>query len=766
MAIKEFIEAVEQLPGIPEEYRDQIAVNIESIKHRDPSRRPKHLKLFWRAKVEEALKNADPFSDNTIVHKEIKKYLRFMLPRFCISARHKEGQVMLLTYYSTLLTRRDQEHTSGETERDFERLPVSLIDVNDQVKENLGHLAKMVVEAAVEKEEEILLAAPIAADLDETQRQCRPIRDAFVVHIQENPLAPVNLAEALNVDFHLTPPTYRNIIDETLFAGLPINNDKKYKIIRELELSNVLAAYPLFTRQAGEKEGGVTTDITRRLESIAADPEWSIKDIEEDVEALGELVRFDFAEAPPNLPELEAYGIRPENLLKMAVALLRACCPNDKSLTGEQAVALTGLALHEPFQGFDATDLHLGQKLSAHPSLPFFLLMLLWNGTYDDLLAYILPIYLLDVDALHVETVSFCDTWQELLGQVILTMRKDPALISSVLGKPIVGRTLTLRDKVARMIAQNAMGNLVLLRKHPAPTVAPQTTSEHNAPRHECYSCHGHISTLDCSVRSTLVPLRRRERLVEAQRETQRAKDLGRDLIHDLKSKFALLTRAYEFDRIVDFGLQHVHVNLEKFDLNEMDYRAVEQAWESIKQIPWLSIWCQAYHDYYAEEKNEAHRGYDPLTLDQYIAMFAEYAPFERRDTANRIMKALEDCRPLEKISAYPYRTFALIFENLFKNIHVHAVEETLRIEFSVSRVPSLKPSAPEGVWFGVEIEDLPKPHDTPGTKQGTRIIQTMSDYNLEGRWYQNTTHPDRDGKKFFHYQWQCWLDCNPNDIF
>lgn len=798
---------------------------------RETWERPNHLKLFWRVGIEEALMKASESGDtpehDKIVRKQIDEYLLHMLPRFDTWSEHGEEQLMLLTYYSTLLA----EH--GETST-FKRMPVSLIDLaidsetpldlekvleilekedKDKTREekdleeefkkilekNVGKNAVSNIVRAFRKECTIFKDAPTAqifkpselkSTLEPAELKLNPdtgsvesrkaIQEDFVNRIQENPLAPVNLAEAFNVDFHLTPPSYRDIVDETLFAGLdedaPKNAPQKLEIILDLLKSNELAtaAYAIFEEKSkdvtsslaeiadtGKKTARKETDekAEQEIGEKAETREPLItKKIEKKIKNLTKQIKFEFASLPPHSAVLERHRIRPENLQKMAIALLGGCLPDSEEVNH--------IALYELFNEATAPlddtrhgHLHKGQKLSACPSLPFFLAALVWNGTYADLLKYILPIYLLDVEALHVHTVAYCDSPTELLGQIVLSMRREPSL---KLVSQNNGISQTLSDRIRLMIRHNAIGNLVLLRRHRA-SPRPQL--------HECLSCHGFMSTLDCSVRGVLVPLRRGEHLVEAQKETERAKELGRALIHDLRTKFYLLTRASEFDEEFDIACEVLQE-----EMHEDDFAAVEQAWESLEQIPWLSIWCQAFHDYYSGSEGEKQIGYRSLTLDQFIAKFAESAPFNSGETIERIKNALNDCKILSRIASYPAKTFALVFENLFKNIHKHALEETLDIRFSVAGKSALKPDAPEGVWFGVEIENVTRPDDKRGDLQGTKIINTMCNHNIGRDLWAQKTEPPREGikktkegeikGKIFNYKLECRLECEPSDIF
>src|SRR5437764_2450493 len=185
--------------------------------------RRRHFRIFWIKEIDRILR--DPGLGDTGLERfrrVIEAYLKWEIAHFLSSIELKD-EIAILSYYSTFFA-----DPREEMPVDFLRIPAStlslkqeenpLIDRNSQDWKQLE--AK--INSAEEAAKEFLTGTPILTDPTEvgvSDRESKEL-EAFFELIQKNALAPVNLAEALNVDFYLPMDLYKGVVDELLFSSL------------------------------------------------------------------------------------------------------------------------------------------------------------------------------------------------------------------------------------------------------------------------------------------------------------------------------------------------------------------------------------------------------------------------------------------------------------------------------------------------------------------------------------------------------------------
>lgn len=441
---------------------------------------------------------------------------------------YKDDYVAILTYYSTVpyYSTRSQYEDKGRP--NFWRIPVSTLELGQY---SGIRKAQSICEAR-DKAMRCLDRAPIKPEPDESDCSLGKLK-AYLNIMQKDVLAPVNLAEAFNVDFHLVESSYRRIIDEKLFDASAKSSSPMAKAEAlmgwarlEEDLKGQVCGFSvldscLFRKEAVEKARAAVKAACARLKELLQNASAPGGEMEKGKGILSELaskITFAFSSFPKDIQEDDCgveFRLGGEKLRELAICLLYC----SKNSSGKGDTDLTKL-WEEYVPEERQTN---GRGLAALPTLPFFLLALYWNGTYRDLIRFILPPFLLDVQDLHIETVDQCRSPDALLYKLC----RHQIDIDNVGDKEE-----SLVRNVSRMISKNAIGNLAIL--------CTTTSDKHHKSRR-----------FSRAVRGTVFPLRQEERLAEEQRrarlmmhlEERRTIDLG-TAFHDLRQPVAGVDQA------------------------------------------------------------------------------------------------------------------------------------------------------------------------------------------------------------------------------
>jgi len=458
-----------------------------------------------------------------------------MLPAI-ISAPENEPYVAALTYYSTFLL-------TGSEQEAFRRIPVSTLKLETDfsslalgTEDNLGDLvsdARAAAESCLTGT--LLRATSFHPDTEDVH--VHEMR-AFFSTMQLDVLAPVNLAEALNVDFHLPSYLYRDVADQKLFKGFIVNTQEEMSSQKARQLfqwadlhassskvtpkAAVGLDAPLFKSHAVKRARQALNEACSELRNLSSNVKGSFEGVQEShtiIKQLPSQIRFVFEDQPADL-DLNAdsndSNLTGQSLLDLARELLigRADVRNNCDFSLEELWASRPTSHQEDHSG--------EHKLASVPSVPFFLLALYWNGTYRDLIRYVLPPFLINVKSLYIETVDLCDSPEDLLYQLC-------SYLIEISHRGQHEEEL-LASNVAQMIARNAIGNLAVLRHDDI-----EETKRQNW-----------VRDIDARVRAAINPIRRRERFAEQINERRkhqqyalrlqerRATDLGA-AFHDLR---------------------------------------------------------------------------------------------------------------------------------------------------------------------------------------------------------------------------------------
>ena len=432
----------------------------------------------YRLLLQEAI--VDLVSDMGVENENVRKAFRSIVERYLASelqhivptveAKHNEGDYLtILTYYSTIFPPED-----GDV--GYMRIPIAnsqLINVRTGGTANATHEKSAAVEAICAKGHRVL------GRLRRRERKLTNNTEAlhwFLARIKENPLVPVNLAEGLGVDFYLPAHRYRACVEEVLREDLKITNPKEQwrklrkwadmpALRRELaefkELfqvdeskrstcgldSKIFTAPAVRNARAALHQAcdDLRTFFRQLSESNVLDPEYLLNHQSKVLHTLSSQLEFHF-ENTPTIAGTSAFEPVGKALQRMATSLFRG-----KSAAREDTAP--------------SITLSPTKRITTIPSLPFFLLALYWDGSYRDLIRYVLPPFALDVRHLYVESMSGTESVGGLAYRLcgfINERLREQAPDPQVSAKDVV-EVGTLATNVVDMISKHALGNLAIL---------------------------------------------------------------------------------------------------------------------------------------------------------------------------------------------------------------------------------------------------------------------------------------------------------------
>ena len=399
-----------------------------------------------------------------------------------------------------------------------------------------------------------------------TGEQGLRLEDAFLRDMVETaPCLPVNLAEALSVDMHLTSGLFGALVEKTLTHPKWNGGTGRLERLRWWMKAgdDPAADAPLFRDSDADDFEAFIKALRNWFE--APDVRREIRDqVEEEAKRLwGGGVRFCFPRVSG-----ECAGIPLEALRELAIRLFLGEIDRsdilDRLLAGE-AVRLRELVQAEsPGRRESSAEESAwgreqlrGHWFSVYPSLPFFLAALLLRGTYRDLLYYIAPCFTLDVQEIHVETVDRSQSLEALLFEMAFHWEDVKPIMERAQGRRTSrseggaasagGNLTTMAQCLNLLIRRNGFGNLTILQRSRRDSSRDEpTTGPAGPPRKAKMSCLGRrMSSVKCAVRSIFMPLRHLEQLVEVKvsrdREVERMARAYRGIIHDLRNDVFVL---------------------------------------------------------------------------------------------------------------------------------------------------------------------------------------------------------------------------------
>jgi len=512
--------------------------------------RPEHLNSKWLHDISIALKNSSKNKVNAdYAYGLMRKYLaHYFVQILDILHEEEEGaEFAYLTYYSNLLPKdHDEIKPDQATILEFRSIPLTPFgrENREEIEFILNPDRKKLMLDYLEKSKKsgvsILKDAPKYDNIKELDkyRINEPDPDIQTMHtflaiVQNKPCAPVFISEAIGLDHHLVEKNFSGIVREILF---PNSSSKESQLSILLKMRAKLMAdckenpdsCLIFSKEESEKFIG-------DIEAIAAQyGKEKFSTTYSKIETLVENTMFEFSASPE---EVGVPGLSVKTLKKCAQAVLWGFL----SKTHQDEIYNNHICLKEFWK--KATDsIKSGQAdiliqdnylleehwFSVIPALPFFLLALFSHGTYIDFIDFILPIFLLDIGELHVDSVDRCHSPEDIITEIVACFKKFYPLKQK-------SNETSMAAIIRMLVYENAFGQLVRVRK----TGVLKKRSQFKE------ACCASMSRIECLLRSAIIPLRTIEDTVRMEiEEYERGEILRRayqGLIHDLRNDLLVL---------------------------------------------------------------------------------------------------------------------------------------------------------------------------------------------------------------------------------
>lgn len=516
---------------------------------------------------------------------QIRNRVQRMLPSFLsLLGPATYPRFAYLCYYSQILPS-EYEEERKESKARISRVAATAGDSLEEDQLQLPPGAEELLKTENEYMGRFLLPTQASQLATEDEHSIPPqyVEDALATalgRVERLPCMPANIAEALRIDWHLPSRWYYAPICELVLKGHPSSQRVSegrhwYKIARVMP---AMAETHLFSKDTREdfrkrlkgitqkepvllhKNKGKTEDMpSGRTDSTTSDllevifgGTGKYDDILLEIEAPNLSLTGEVEVADTE----EARGLG-KTLQTLAYRLLLGRCGDEneaEELVSGDRQAWTLRRLLKKVDSHHDKPVPVRRELiplrNHHwfrdcPSLAFFLTAMLYDGTYRDMLDYMVPALCMGSTELDVETVDLCPTFNDFLRSLALDF-DEIELIRKKHRMPDASRQTVPDDYrtamescLIRRISDHGCGNLSVLWGAGA---AYDPKENRLAEDNGCLPVH--MPEIKERIRTTFIPIREQERIVDiAWHEKQQTITLAtayKYLIHDLRGNLRL----------------------------------------------------------------------------------------------------------------------------------------------------------------------------------------------------------------------------------